>query len=181
MDLTGKGYDSDGTPPPFSSRFDKHYQEAAVNAYDVNEEIFDDSNDGSADNMFVQLENEEIKKFKVGELRAELTKRVLIKNGLKLALQEILYKAMDDGVACIKTSTAAATPTGFHKNARWHFIDSKDLPDLLDPVNETFETAYAPHTDKDLLVHGSLTIRRHGRGISLIISPRSLPRMPLVI
>ena len=51
---------------------------------------------------------------------------------------------MDDGVACINTDTTSAAPTGSHKNARWHFIDSKDLPDLLDPVNETFETEYAP-------------------------------------
>ena len=51
---------------------------------------------------------------------------------------------MDDGVVCINIATTAAAPTGFHKNARWHFIDSKDLPDLLDPVNETFETAYSP-------------------------------------
>ena len=68
LDLTGEGYDSDGNPPPFSSRFDKNNQEATVNDYNVNEEIFDDANDGSADNMFVQLENEEIKKFKVDEL-----------------------------------------------------------------------------------------------------------------
>ena len=51
---------------------------------------------------------------------------------------------MDDGVVCIKTATTAAAPTVFHKNAHWDFIDRKDLPDLLDPVNETFETAYAP-------------------------------------
>ena len=51
---------------------------------------------------------------------------------------------MDEGVVCINTATTAAVPTGFHKNARQHFIDSKDLPDLLDPVNETFETEYAP-------------------------------------
>ena len=144
LDLTGEGYDSDGNPPPFSSSFDKHHQEAAVNDFDANEEIFDDANDGSADNMFVLLENEEIKKLKVDELRAELIKRGLSKNGLKLDLQERLSKAMDDGVLCIKTTTTAAAPTGFHKNARWHFIDSKDLPDLPDPVNEGFETAYAP-------------------------------------
>ena len=91
LDLTGEGYNYDGNPPPFSSRFDKHHQEAAVKDYDVNEEIFDDANDGSADNMFVQLENEEIKKFKVDELRAKFTKRGLSKNGLKLDLQERLY------------------------------------------------------------------------------------------
>ena len=51
---------------------------------------------------------------------------------------------MDDGVVCIKKATTYAAPTGFHKNAHWHFIDSKDLPDLLDPVNETFEKSYAP-------------------------------------
>ena len=96
----------------------------------------------------MQLENEEIKKFKVDELRAELTKRGLSKNGLKLDLQEILYKAMDYGVVCIKTATTSAAPTVFHNNARWHFIYSKDLPDLLDPVNETFETAYAPSDRK---------------------------------
>ena len=73
-----------------------------------------------------------------------MTKRGLSNNGLKLDLQEILYKAMDDGVLYIKTGTTAAAPTGFHKNARWHFIDSKDLLNILDPVNETFETAYAP-------------------------------------
>ena len=73
-----------------------------------------------------------------------MTKRGLSKNGLKLDLQERLYKATDDGVVCIKTAKTAAAPTVFHKNARWHFIYSKDLPDLLDPVNETFETVYAP-------------------------------------
>ena len=26
LDLTGEGYDSDGNPPPFSSRFDKHHR-----------------------------------------------------------------------------------------------------------------------------------------------------------
>ena len=31
LDLTSEGYDSDGNPPPFSSRFDKCHQEAAVN------------------------------------------------------------------------------------------------------------------------------------------------------
>ena len=36
LDLTGEGYDSDVNNPPFSSRFDKHHQEAAVNDYDVN-------------------------------------------------------------------------------------------------------------------------------------------------
>ena len=68
----------------------------------------------------MQLENEEIKNFKVDELREELTKRGLSKNGLKLALQKRLYKEMDDGVLCIKTATTDAAPTGFHKNARWH-------------------------------------------------------------
>ena len=57
MDLMGEGYDSDSNLPPFSSRFDKHQQQAAVNNYNVNEEISDDANDGSADNMFVKLEN----------------------------------------------------------------------------------------------------------------------------
>ena len=31
LDLMGEGYNSDGNSPPFSSRFEKHHQEAAVN------------------------------------------------------------------------------------------------------------------------------------------------------
>ena len=88
LDLTNKGWDSDGNPPSLSSSFDKHHQEAAVNDYDANEEIFDDANDGSADNIFVLLENEETKKLKADELQAELTRRGLSKIGLKLDLQE---------------------------------------------------------------------------------------------
>ena len=117
-EISCSGYNSDGSPLPFLSRFDTMHQEAAVSNFSAGEEIFMDANDGAAENIFVLIENEVLNKMKVDELKSELDKRGLSKRGLKKDLLERMYKAMDDGIPCIDKETVAPAPTGFHRSAR---------------------------------------------------------------
>ena len=92
------------------------------------------------------IEQSEIVKMRVDELKAELTIRGISNKGKKAFLREKLEKAMEDKIPNIKKKTCAAAPNGFITKAQWHLIDDSKLPTLQE-LQEEFEGAYAP-TDR---------------------------------
>ena len=146
--VCGEGYDSDGDAPPLTTHWDTFHSESKLPSSDVPAPAEVATPTGSV-NVFVSITDTEIGKMKVDDLRAELTKRGISKNGLKKELVEKLTRAMADKVPIVNQETTCAPTTGFPTTAQWHLIDSESLDTVSNPINEV-DIAYAPNDRKGL-------------------------------
>ena len=111
------GYDSDGEKAPYLKENDSEMEELEQScALQVGREVGETAaavsgelltSVGPKDN-FVLISDAELVKLKVDELREELKKRGLPKNGLKAELKERLRKAMLDKVPIMRELTVEA-------------------------------------------------------------------------
>ena len=127
------GYDSDGELAPYMTNFDDDLNDLE-NACDVpvGAEVSKSTTetpmgrqpaeeDQPPTDNFIMIEEPELKKLLVDQLKKELKKRGLATSGLKTELQGRLRKAMEDKIPVLQEQTieAPAQANVFREGARW--------------------------------------------------------------
>ena len=135
-DLFCEGYNSDGdkAPPNIGDGPDE-YSEPLIPLVDAIGEDVAPSDDGSDNTArIVIIENDDIMKMKVSELKDELKKRALRTKGLKGELQERLLKAMVDRAPLVDSANEeVAQPTVSANGVKWLKIEPTNV--VPDPMH----------------------------------------------